>query len=143
MIDCINFHGALFEFPLCFPSSATLTDNQLKINTNPVEVYKQWVNSIESQTGRPSGHAYNVTVEEALKHAPVRENITNSIHSLKVSTEKFLKVILDSADKLPYVIRYVDKVVIVVVGVVVVIIVVVVAVPVAEVRQLHLHIADM
>ena len=68
------------------------------------------MNGIESQTGRPSGHAYNVTVEEALKHAPVRENITNSIHCLKVATEKFLRVILESADKLPHVIRYVKKI---------------------------------
>ena len=28
-----------------------LEDNKLKINTNPVEVYKCWINQIESETG--------------------------------------------------------------------------------------------
>ena len=29
-----------------------LEDSKLKINTNPVEVYKSWVNQMESETGQ-------------------------------------------------------------------------------------------
>ncbi len=29
-----------------------LEDRNLMINTNPVEVYKQWVNQMETQTGK-------------------------------------------------------------------------------------------
>ena len=30
-----------------------LADTSLLINTNPVEVYKSWVNQVETQTGKP------------------------------------------------------------------------------------------
>lgn len=29
-----------------------IEDRSLQINTNPVEVYKQWVNQMETQTGK-------------------------------------------------------------------------------------------
>ena len=31
-----------------------LEDTKLKVNTNPVEVYKSWVNQMESETGQVS-----------------------------------------------------------------------------------------
>jgi len=30
-----------------------LDDKNLQINTNPIEVYKQWINQTEAETGRP------------------------------------------------------------------------------------------
>ena len=43
--------GALRE--LLNPLVTTVVDdNSLQINTNPVEVYKQWINQTEAETGQ-------------------------------------------------------------------------------------------
>ena len=48
-------------------------------------MYKQWVNQMESDTGRASGLPYDVTVEQALRHTEVREMINASVQTLQVS----------------------------------------------------------
>ena len=60
-----------------------LEDKSLKINTNPVEIYKQWVNQMEYETGRSSGMPYDVTAEQALEHEEVKKRLARSITRLK------------------------------------------------------------
>lgn len=51
--------------------TSLLGDKSVKINTNPVEVYKAWLNQTETETGVSSTLPYDVTNEEALKHEEV------------------------------------------------------------------------
>lgn len=93
------------------PLVRNVLDNKtLHINTNPVEVYKAWVNQLETQTGEPSGLPYNVTQEQALKHKEVWQQLNESVKSLKDTTLMFFNDILDSLDKIPYGILYMAKI---------------------------------
>ncbi len=49
-----------------------LDNKDLHINTNPVEIYKQWINSEEMESGKACGMAYHVTAAEALQHEEVK-----------------------------------------------------------------------
>lgn len=84
-----------------------LNDKNLSINTNPLEVYKAWINQMESETGTASKLPYDVEPEQALKHPEVRERIEAAMKSLTVVTDTFLNSIVQSGDKIPYGMRYV------------------------------------
>ena len=81
--------------------SEVISDKNLKINTNPIEVYKVWVNQQESETGKRSELPYDVTIEQALKHEEVQEQLQQSTDKLQELTDKFLSAILQSLDKIP------------------------------------------
>ncbi|RUS77832.1 hypothetical protein EGW08_014406 [Elysia chlorotica] len=87
-----------------------IEDRNLRINTNPVEVYKAWVNQMESSTGKASGLPYDVSTEQALKHDEVKEQIEETIQRLQNVTDLFLNKILTSLDSIPYGMRYMAKV---------------------------------
>uniref|UniRef100_A0A673H9U8 Ras GTPase-activating-like protein IQGAP1 n=1 Tax=Sinocyclocheilus rhinocerous TaxID=307959 RepID=A0A673H9U8_9TELE len=48
-----------------------IEDKNLGINTNPVDIYKAWVNQLETATGEASKLPYEVTPEQALSHEEV------------------------------------------------------------------------
>ncbi|XP_029431113.1 ras GTPase-activating-like protein IQGAP2 isoform X2 [Rhinatrema bivittatum] len=87
-----------------------IEDKALIINTNPVEVYKTWVNQWEMASGEASKLPYDVTTEEALTHSEVTGRLEVSIHSLRTVTDKVLLSIFSSLDMVPYGMRYVAKV---------------------------------
>ncbi|XP_060062495.1 ras GTPase-activating-like protein IQGAP1 [Ylistrum balloti] len=87
-----------------------IEDKNLRINTNPVDVYKTWINMTESETGKKSALPYDVSIEQALAHDEVQKMIQQSIAKLQQVTEKFLTTILQSLDKIPYGMRYMAKV---------------------------------
>ncbi|XP_004870225.1 ras GTPase-activating-like protein IQGAP2 isoform X2 [Heterocephalus glaber] len=87
-----------------------IDDKSLVINTSPVEVYKAWVNQLETQTGEASKLPYDVTTEQALTYPEVRNKLEASIESLRKVTDKVLNSIISSLDLLPYGLRYIAKV---------------------------------
>ncbi|CAG5135114.1 unnamed protein product, partial [Candidula unifasciata] len=87
-----------------------IEDKNLRINTNPVEVYKAWVNQTESSTGKTSSLPYDVSTEQALQHEEVRIQIEETIKRLQGVTDLFLNKILTSLDSIPYGMRYMAKV---------------------------------
>lgn len=87
-----------------------LDDSSLVINTNPVEVYKSWVNQLETQTGEASNLPYDVTAEQALTYPEVKSKLDASNESLRRVTDKVLNSIISSLDLLPYGLRYIAKV---------------------------------
>ncbi|BFY98703.1 hypothetical protein BsWGS_01743 [Bradybaena similaris] len=87
-----------------------IEDKNLRINTNPVEVYKAWVNQTESNTGKTSGLPYDVSTEQALQHEEVKIQIEETIKRLQDVTDLFLNKILSSLDSIPYGMRYMAKV---------------------------------
>lgn len=87
-----------------------IEDKSLIINTNPVEVYKAWVNQLETQTGEASKLPYDVTTEQALTYPEVKNKLEASIENLRRVTDKVLNSIISSLDLLPYGLRYIAKV---------------------------------
>ncbi|XP_029430405.1 ras GTPase-activating-like protein IQGAP1 [Rhinatrema bivittatum] len=87
-----------------------MDDKSLNIKTDPVDIYKSWVNQMETQTGEASKLPYDVTPEQALSHEEVRTRLDASIKNMRTVTDKFLSAIIGSVDKIPYGMRYIAKV---------------------------------
>ncbi|XP_072113979.1 ras GTPase-activating-like protein IQGAP2 isoform X1 [Mobula birostris] len=87
-----------------------MENKTLTINTNPVEVYKAWVNQMEMQTGEASKLPYDVTSEQAMSHEEVKTKLESSMQSLQTVTDKVLTSICTSLDAIPYGMRYIAKV---------------------------------
>ena len=80
------------------------------INLNPVEIYKLWINQLESSSGEPCGLPYDISSEEALKQPEVQRRLKGTIEFLKVVTACFLDHITSSVRNIPYGMLYVAKV---------------------------------
>ncbi|NXK68712.1 IQGA1 protein, partial [Sylvietta virens] len=87
-----------------------IDDKSLNIKTDPVDIYKSWVNQMESQTGEASKLPYDVTPEQALSHEEVKTRLDASIRNMRTVTDKFLSAIISSVDKIPYGMRFIAKV---------------------------------
>uniref|UniRef100_A0A3B5AJT8 Ras GTPase-activating-like protein IQGAP3 n=1 Tax=Stegastes partitus TaxID=144197 RepID=A0A3B5AJT8_9TELE len=87
-----------------------LLDRTLSIRTDPVDVYKTWINQTETQTGTKSSLPYEVSPEDALSHPEVQRRIDIAIINLKNLTDRVLKAITSNLHKLPYGLRYTAKV---------------------------------
>ncbi|XP_074060726.1 ras GTPase-activating-like protein IQGAP2 isoform X2 [Macrotis lagotis] len=87
-----------------------IDDKALVINTNPVDVYKSWVNQLEMQTGEASKLPYDVTTEQALAHPEVKSKLEASVQNLRRVTDKVLDSIFSSLDQTPYGMRYIAKI---------------------------------
>ncbi|NWI98010.1 IQGA1 protein, partial [Pitta sordida] len=87
-----------------------IDDKSLNIKTDPVDIYKSWVNQMESQTGEASKLPYDVTPEQALSHEEVRTRLDASIRNMRTVTDKFLSAIVTSVDKIPYGMRFIAKI---------------------------------
>ncbi|XP_020645708.3 ras GTPase-activating-like protein IQGAP1 isoform X1 [Pogona vitticeps] len=87
-----------------------MEDKSLNIKTDPVDIYKSWVNQMESQTGEASKLPYDVTPEQALAHEEVRTRLDASVKNMRAVTDKFLLAIIGSLEKIPYGMRFIAKV---------------------------------
>lgn len=87
-----------------------LNIKNLQLCLNPSELYKIWINKIESDTGKPTGLPYEITNQKALEHEEIRKQFDDNIKLVKHYTKKFLNMIIKSIDKLPYGLRYIAKI---------------------------------
>ncbi|XP_063480936.1 ras GTPase-activating-like protein IQGAP3 isoform X4 [Symphalangus syndactylus] len=87
-----------------------LEDKVLSVHTDPVHLYKNWINQTEAQTGQRSHLPYDVTLEQALSHPEVQRRLDIALRNLLAMTDKFLVAITSSVDQIPYGMRYVAKV---------------------------------
>ncbi|KAL7887531.1 hypothetical protein AOLI_G00052520 [Acnodon oligacanthus] len=87
-----------------------LQDRTLSIRTDPVDIYKSWINQTESQTGHKSSLPYEVSAEQALSHPEVQQRLNIAITNLKSLTDRVLNAITSNIHKLPYGLRYTAKV---------------------------------
>ncbi|XP_028609108.1 ras GTPase-activating-like protein IQGAP3 [Grammomys surdaster] len=87
-----------------------LEDRSVSIHTDPVQIYKSWINQVEAQTGQRSHLPYDVTPEQALSHSEVQRRLDISLRNLLTMTEKFFVAISSSVDHIPYGMRYMAKV---------------------------------
>ncbi|NXU13947.1 IQGA3 protein, partial [Pardalotus punctatus] len=95
---------------LAGPVQEVLQNKTLSIRTDPVEIYKVWINQTESQSGQRSKLPYEVSPEQALSHPEVQRRLDISIHNLLAITDKFVSAITSSVDKIPYGMRYMAKI---------------------------------
>uniref|UniRef100_UPI00398F31F2 ras GTPase-activating-like protein IQGAP1 n=1 Tax=Pristiophorus japonicus TaxID=55135 RepID=UPI00398F31F2 len=87
-----------------------IEERSMNIKTDPVDIYKAWVNQMESQTGEASKLPYDVTPDQALSHEEVRLRLDASIKNMRTVTDKFLSAIVTSVDKIPYGMRIIARV---------------------------------
>ncbi|XP_034721405.1 ras GTPase-activating-like protein IQGAP3 [Etheostoma cragini] len=87
-----------------------LLDRTLSIRTDPVDVYKTWINQTETQTGHKSSLPYEVSPADALSHPEVQRRIDIAIINLKNLTDRVLNAITSNLHRLPYGLRYTAKV---------------------------------
>ncbi|XP_028565601.2 ras GTPase-activating-like protein IQGAP3 isoform X1 [Podarcis muralis] len=92
------------------PVQEVLQNKTLSIRTSPVEIYRGWINQMESQSGQKSNLPYDVSPEQALGHPEVQRRLDISIRNLLAVTDKFLSAITSSVDQIPYGMRYIAKV---------------------------------
>ncbi|NXB94605.1 IQGA3 protein, partial [Vidua chalybeata] len=95
---------------LAGPVQEVLQDKTLSIHTDPVDIYKAWINQTESQSGHRSKLPYEVSPEQALSHPEVQRRLDVSIRNLLAVTDKFVSAITSSVDKIPYGMRYMAKI---------------------------------
>ncbi|XP_057689340.1 ras GTPase-activating-like protein IQGAP3 isoform X2 [Corythoichthys intestinalis] len=87
-----------------------LAASELSVRTDPLEVYKNWINQTESRSGLKSSLPYDVSPEEALAHPEVRRRVDVAVVNLQNLTQRILKAIVSNVDQLPYGLRYMAKV---------------------------------
>ncbi|KAL2295627.1 hypothetical protein Nmel_018742 [Mimus melanotis] len=95
---------------LAGPVQEVLQDKTLSIHTDPVDIYKAWINQTESQSGHRSKLPYEVSPEQALSHPEVQRRLDISICNLLAITDKFVSAITSSVDEIPYGMRYMAKI---------------------------------
>ncbi|NXD31824.1 IQGA3 protein, partial [Spelaeornis formosus] len=95
---------------LAGPVQEVLQDKTLSIRTDPVDIYKAWINQTETQSGHRSKLPYEVSPEQALSHPEVQRRLDISIRNLLAITDKFVSAITSSVDKIPYGMRYMAKI---------------------------------
>ncbi|XP_061700605.1 ras GTPase-activating-like protein IQGAP3 [Syngnathoides biaculeatus] len=87
-----------------------LADQNLSVKTDPLDVYKSWINQTESQSGLKSSLPYDVSPADALSHPEVRRRVDVAVVNLHNLTQRIFKAITSNVDKLPYGFRYLAKV---------------------------------
>uniref|UniRef100_UPI003AB01964 ras GTPase-activating-like protein IQGAP3 n=1 Tax=Centroberyx gerrardi TaxID=166262 RepID=UPI003AB01964 len=87
-----------------------LQERNISIRTDPLDVYKTWINQTESQTGTKSSLPYDVSPADALSHPEVQRRLDVSIINLKNLTDRVFNAITSNLHRLPYGLRYTAKV---------------------------------
>ena len=71
-----------------------LNDKQLQLCLNPCELYKNWINKLESDTGKLSGLPYDITTQKALEYDEVRKQLDDNIKAVKNTCQIFFEILL-------------------------------------------------
>ncbi|ROT61787.1 Ras GTPase-activating-like protein IQGAP2 [Penaeus vannamei] len=87
-----------------------LGDSGMQINTNPVDIYKSWINQLEMHSGQASGLPYTVNQDQALQYPEVQKRLAQAITTLKEVTLAFCDQITTNRDVIPYAMLYMAKV---------------------------------
>lgn len=83
-----------------------MSNEEMQLHTSPVDVYKAWINKMESETGEATTLPYEVSNDKALEHEPVKKRMLENMENLRSITERVQKLMMDSLHKIPYAMRY-------------------------------------
>ena len=78
-----------------------------RFHLTPVDIYRQWVNLLESQTGTAANLPYDVDSAKAMEHPEVQERMNTMLNSIKPIVSNFITVITENVNKIPYGLRYI------------------------------------
>lgn len=81
----------------------------LDLEINPLKVYEQMINDIETETGETCELPRGISQEEAAQNPDVQAIIAPRLGTLMEITESFLTTIIASLDQVPYGIRWICK----------------------------------
>lgn len=87
-----------------------IVNNKYSINTNPLDIYKQWISQMETETGEATSYPYDVDTQTAMSYDEVKKRLSVNISNMKEVCTKFVTAITSSASKMPYGVRYVARV---------------------------------
>ncbi|XP_047098863.1 ras GTPase-activating-like protein IQGAP1 [Schistocerca piceifrons] len=87
-----------------------INNNNLSMDTNPVDIYKFWRNHQETVSGQISELPASVNPEQALNHPEIKCSLEQNVSALRHWTLAFLERITNCRDMIPYGVLYVAKV---------------------------------
>ena len=86
--------------------NSVLANQDLHINTNPVEIYKTWINRMEINSGQSCELPPTVTPEEAMQYPEVKDTLNKALDELMSYVTLFLTSLFDMVEVLPYCMRH-------------------------------------
>lgn len=93
---------------LGFLIEKVLNDNTC-IDTNPVDIYRRWINQTEMESGKCSELPHSVTQEQALAHPEVVRRLSHNLKILKSWVRCFLERLSHCTNQFPYALRFIAK----------------------------------
>ncbi|KAK6643236.1 hypothetical protein RUM43_004741 [Polyplax serrata] len=84
-------------------------NDKVFIDTNPVDIYRRWVNQMETESGRASNLPQSVTPEQALSYPEVVCRLNHNIRILKSWVKCFLDRLSSCVNQFPYALRFIAK----------------------------------
>ncbi|KAI3658250.1 hypothetical protein MP638_006105 [Amoeboaphelidium occidentale] len=88
--------------------NSVIDDNQC-LEINPLTIYNQLINNIETETGKTCDWPRGVTQDEAMQRPEVQEVMKPRAKLLMDTAEMLLSTIIDSLQEVPYGIRWICK----------------------------------
>ena len=89
------------------PIREMVAQTSLNLEINPVEVYKQIINSYEAKMNKPWDGVRNPTADEAADNKYVKRLIPPRVKQLEYIAEHFLSRILETVESVPFGIRWI------------------------------------
>ncbi|EEB12424.1 ras GTP-ase activating protein with iq motif, putative [Pediculus humanus corporis] len=84
-------------------------NDKVCIDTNPVDIYRRWVNQIETESGKPSNLPQTVSIEEALSYPEIVMRLNHNLKILQSWVKCFLDRLVQCVNQFPYALRFIAK----------------------------------
>eukprot|EP01083_Nonionella_stella_P097602 274348_1 len=91
------------------PIREMVAQTSLNLEINPVEVYKQIINSYEAKMNKPWDGIRNPTSDEAAENKYVKRLIPPRVKQLEYIAEHFIQRIIETVDSVPFGIRWICR----------------------------------
>eukprot|EP01083_Nonionella_stella_P072603 195816_1 len=91
------------------PIREMVAQTSLNLEINPVEVYKQIMNSYEAKMNKPWDGIRNPTADEAADNKYVKRLIPPRVKQLEYIAEHFIQRIIETVDSVPFGIRWICR----------------------------------
>jgi len=83
-----------------------IENDELDLESDPMQIYRSSVNQEELRTGRRSSRKQNIAREEAIRDPETRETFIQHLQDLRDLADTFLAALEDNLHRLPFGVRY-------------------------------------
>ncbi|KZF24433.1 putative ras GTPase activating protein [Xylona heveae TC161] len=88
----------------------SIIDNEeLDLESDPMQIYKAAINNEELRTGRRSPRKSSISREEAIRDSETRETFIRHLQDLRDIVDQFLTALEDQLSKMPYGLRFIAQ----------------------------------